>query len=200
MSFCRELGTASCGDTIDEALQNLEDAIGVHLGALEETGELGRFLRDRNVKHHSVIGGPTSRRNADQCSTRQNSNDIPAHRPGRTDLDVRPMVRFGRVPLLSSRLDRKLTELDGSSSRRGRCRPWTHPMARADARRRRDERARRSRSAGAGEVGGTSASNRRLARRLEARLLGRLKPPKWPCGQGVIPQIQSRLPPSPRMD
>ena len=49
VSFCRELGTTSCGDTIDEALQNLEDAIEVHLAALEETGELGRFLRERNI-------------------------------------------------------------------------------------------------------------------------------------------------------
>ena len=50
VSYCRELGTASCGDTIDEALRYLEEAIDVHLEALEETGELLRFLRERNTR------------------------------------------------------------------------------------------------------------------------------------------------------
>jgi predicted RNase H-like HicB family nuclease len=50
VSYCRELGTASCGDTVDEALANLGEAIEVHLEALEETGELLRFLRERNIR------------------------------------------------------------------------------------------------------------------------------------------------------
>lgn len=50
VSYCRELGTASCGDTIDEALANLDEAIAVHLEALEETDELLRFLRERNIR------------------------------------------------------------------------------------------------------------------------------------------------------
>ena len=50
VSYCRELGTASCGDTIEEALKNLGDAIEVHIGALTETGELQRVLREKNIR------------------------------------------------------------------------------------------------------------------------------------------------------
>ena len=49
VSICRELGTSSCGDTAEEALGSLGDAIAVHLNALEETGELSRVLRERNI-------------------------------------------------------------------------------------------------------------------------------------------------------
>ena len=44
VSTCIELGTASCGDTIQEAFDNLEEAIAVHLNALEEIGETERCL------------------------------------------------------------------------------------------------------------------------------------------------------------
>ena len=50
VSHCRELGVASCGDTIDEALTNLDDAIQVHIDALVETGELLRVFRERNIR------------------------------------------------------------------------------------------------------------------------------------------------------
>ncbi len=50
VSYCRELGTASCGDTIEEALQNLGDAIEVHINALVETGELQRVFREKNIR------------------------------------------------------------------------------------------------------------------------------------------------------
>ena len=49
VSYCLELGTASCGDTIEEALHNLEEAIEVHLNALEETGEWERVFREKNI-------------------------------------------------------------------------------------------------------------------------------------------------------
>ena len=49
VSRCRELGTSSCGDTAEEALDNLSDAIDVHLGALEESGEINWVLRERNI-------------------------------------------------------------------------------------------------------------------------------------------------------
>ena len=49
VSYCRELGTTSCGDTVDEALKNLDEAVGVHLEALLEIGELHQFLRERNI-------------------------------------------------------------------------------------------------------------------------------------------------------
>jgi predicted RNase H-like HicB family nuclease len=50
VSFCRELGTASCGDTIEEAFENLWDAVTVHLDALKETGEVLQVLRERNIR------------------------------------------------------------------------------------------------------------------------------------------------------
>lgn len=50
VSYCRELGTSSCGDTVAEALGNLGDAIDVHLNALAETGELQRVFRERNIR------------------------------------------------------------------------------------------------------------------------------------------------------
>lgn len=50
VSYCRELGTSSCGDTTEEALENLGDAIEVHINALIETGELLRVLRERNIR------------------------------------------------------------------------------------------------------------------------------------------------------
>ena len=49
VSFCRELGTASCGDSISEALDNLGEAIELNIEGLEEVGELERTLRERNI-------------------------------------------------------------------------------------------------------------------------------------------------------
>ena len=49
VSFCVELGTASCGDTVQEAYENLQEAIWVHLNELEETGERDRVFRERNI-------------------------------------------------------------------------------------------------------------------------------------------------------
>ena len=39
VSYCPELGVSSCGDSAEEALDNLGDALAVHLEALEELGE-----------------------------------------------------------------------------------------------------------------------------------------------------------------
>ena len=50
MSYCQELGTSSCGDTAEEALENLGDAIEVHINALVETGEYLRVFRERNIR------------------------------------------------------------------------------------------------------------------------------------------------------
>ncbi|MCH9009142.1 MAG: type II toxin-antitoxin system HicB family antitoxin [Chloroflexi bacterium] len=50
VSYCRELGTSSCGDTAEEALENLGDAIEVHINALVETGEFLRVFRERNIR------------------------------------------------------------------------------------------------------------------------------------------------------
>jgi len=53
VSYCRELGTSSCGDTVVEAFENLHDAIRVHLDALVESGELVREFRERNIRIES---------------------------------------------------------------------------------------------------------------------------------------------------
>ena len=49
VSYCRELGTTSCGDTVDEAFYALKEAITVHLDDLADMGELRQFLRERYV-------------------------------------------------------------------------------------------------------------------------------------------------------
>ena len=47
---CRELGTASCGDTITEAFDNLREAIELNIEGMEEVGELERTLREHNIR------------------------------------------------------------------------------------------------------------------------------------------------------
>jgi predicted RNase H-like HicB family nuclease len=51
-AYCPDLGTASCGDTIEEASKNMEEAVLVHLSALEELGEREDFFRRHNIKFH----------------------------------------------------------------------------------------------------------------------------------------------------
>jgi predicted RNase H-like HicB family nuclease len=48
-SVYQELGTASCGDTVDEALANLNEAVQVDLLSLEQEGLLEDFLRERGI-------------------------------------------------------------------------------------------------------------------------------------------------------
>jgi predicted RNase H-like HicB family nuclease len=50
---CEELGTASCGDTIDEAMKNIREAVVVDLNALEQVGERNRFFRERGIRMHA---------------------------------------------------------------------------------------------------------------------------------------------------
>ena len=61
-SYCRELGTSSCGDTAHEALENLGEAIVVHLNALEEVGDLERVLQERDIR---IVDGPPTYREID---------------------------------------------------------------------------------------------------------------------------------------
>ncbi len=55
VSTCQELGTSSCGDSVEEAFANLEEAIEVHLAALEEIGERDRVFQERGI---SVLKQP----------------------------------------------------------------------------------------------------------------------------------------------
>ena len=55
VSYCPELDVASCGGTAEEALDNLDDALAVHLEALEDIGELERVLKEQRLQ---VITAP----------------------------------------------------------------------------------------------------------------------------------------------
>ena len=55
VSYCPELGVSSCGDTVEEALDNLGEALAVHIGALEEIGELERVFQEKELR---VITAP----------------------------------------------------------------------------------------------------------------------------------------------
>jgi predicted RNase H-like HicB family nuclease len=48
-AYCPELGTASCGGTIEEALDNIKDAASLHIETLKELGTLDSFFADRGV-------------------------------------------------------------------------------------------------------------------------------------------------------
>lgn len=50
VSSCPQLGVASCGDTLDEALDNLDEALELYLNDLEETGDLERVFQEMGVE------------------------------------------------------------------------------------------------------------------------------------------------------
>ncbi len=52
--ICEELGTSTCGDSVDEAIKNIRDAIGVHLNSLEQLGERERFFRERGIRVYAA--------------------------------------------------------------------------------------------------------------------------------------------------
>ena len=57
VSICQELGTASCGDTMEEAFSNLEEAIVVHLNAMEHVGECKRVLAEKGIPVQRRLAG-----------------------------------------------------------------------------------------------------------------------------------------------
>ena len=61
-AVCPELGVASCGDTVEEALDMLGEAIDVQLEDLQDLGQLDGVLRGSSVKKHhgDVASGPVS--------------------------------------------------------------------------------------------------------------------------------------------
>lgn len=50
VSYSPQLGVASCGDTLDEALDNLDEALVLYLKDLEETGDLERVFQERGIE------------------------------------------------------------------------------------------------------------------------------------------------------
>jgi predicted RNase H-like HicB family nuclease len=47
---CKELGTATFGDTYEEAKRDLEEAVMLHLNTLEKVGERERFFKERDIE------------------------------------------------------------------------------------------------------------------------------------------------------
>ena len=50
VSWCEELGTASCGDTVEDAFANILEAVEVHLNGLQEIGETERIFEERGIE------------------------------------------------------------------------------------------------------------------------------------------------------
>lgn len=46
---CKELGTSTFGRSIQEALERLYEAVGLHLNTLKQVGERERFFREHNI-------------------------------------------------------------------------------------------------------------------------------------------------------
>ena len=47
---CKELGTVSCGDTFEEARDNIADAVVLHVNTLEELGDRARVFRENKIR------------------------------------------------------------------------------------------------------------------------------------------------------
>jgi predicted RNase H-like HicB family nuclease len=46
---CRELGTATFGDSLQDAQNKIEEAICLHLNTLEDVGEREQFFKENNI-------------------------------------------------------------------------------------------------------------------------------------------------------
>ncbi len=62
VSVCQELGTASCGDTPEDALANLQEAVNLHLAGLDEVGSTERVFRERGIVVHEEADASESAR------------------------------------------------------------------------------------------------------------------------------------------
>lgn len=49
-SWCPNLDIASCGDSADEAVKNLSDALEIYLNTLEEEEERERVFEERGIR------------------------------------------------------------------------------------------------------------------------------------------------------
>ena len=50
VSHCQELGVSSSGETIDEAFNNLKDAVEVYLNTIEELGERSIVFKEKGIR------------------------------------------------------------------------------------------------------------------------------------------------------
>lgn len=46
---CVELGTASCGDSLEEAMDNIAEALALHLSTLQHLGDMERVFREKGI-------------------------------------------------------------------------------------------------------------------------------------------------------
>ncbi|MBN1691394.1 MAG: type II toxin-antitoxin system HicB family antitoxin [Dehalococcoidia bacterium] len=53
VAYCKELGTATFGYTLNDAEDKLKEAISLHLKTLEDVGEREKFFKKHNIKYHS---------------------------------------------------------------------------------------------------------------------------------------------------
>jgi predicted RNase H-like HicB family nuclease len=53
-AICEELGTATYADTVEEALAELRELVGLHLDALKDVGERKQFFEDHGIDVHTV--------------------------------------------------------------------------------------------------------------------------------------------------
>ncbi len=72
VSECVELGTASCGDSIEDAFDALNDATVLYLQAVEEAGETDRIFRERGIE--VALGAPEV--DGEEVSLRARPNEI----------------------------------------------------------------------------------------------------------------------------
>ena len=54
VAHCRELGTATCGDTMDEAARNIREAVTLHLETLEDLGEKEKYFKQKGIELQPV--------------------------------------------------------------------------------------------------------------------------------------------------
>ena len=59
VAHCVELDIASCGDTEEEAFENLVDASDVYVTTLEETGQIERVFAERGINLSKIESRPT---------------------------------------------------------------------------------------------------------------------------------------------
>jgi len=57
-SYCDELDVASCGDTLEEAFENIKDAIAVTLNGWERRGVRAKKFREKGIRMRTYRKSP----------------------------------------------------------------------------------------------------------------------------------------------
>jgi predicted RNase H-like HicB family nuclease len=52
-AYCKELGTATFGYTLNDAEDKLKEAVSLHINTLEDVGERAQFFKKHDVQYHS---------------------------------------------------------------------------------------------------------------------------------------------------